>query len=69
MDALRENPGGWLGRPTPGAGGLGPLLAYDLGTGRLAWRADLPATVQVPPVPVAGGRLIQPAGPNYFCAA
>jgi outer membrane protein assembly factor BamB len=44
-----------------------PLLAYDLATGRPAWRADLPTSVQMPPVPVVGGLLIQPADLNYFC--
>jgi hypothetical protein len=46
-----------------------PLLAYDLATGRLAWRADMPTFVQTPPVPAAGGVLIQPADPGYACLA
>lgn len=46
-----------------------PLLAYDLATGRPAWRAGMPTFVQTPPVPAAGGLLIQPADPGYGCPA
>jgi outer membrane protein assembly factor BamB len=45
-----------------------PLLSYDLATGRPAWRAAMPALLQAPPVPVAGGLLIQPADSGYACA-
>jgi outer membrane protein assembly factor BamB len=51
-----------------GAGRAAPLLAYDLATGRPAWRTGLPTFVQVPPVPATGGLLIQPADPGYACA-
>jgi outer membrane protein assembly factor BamB len=44
-----------------------PLLSYDLATGHLAWRAMMPALVQAPLVPVAGGLLVQPADPGYGC--
>jgi len=53
------------GAKTPGKA---PLLAYDLGTGRLAWRALMPTFVQAPPVPIPGGLLLQPADPPYACA-
>jgi hypothetical protein len=46
-----------------------PLLSYNLATGRAAWRADMPALVQMPPVPAMGGLLIQPADPGYACAS
>jgi outer membrane protein assembly factor BamB len=46
-----------------------PLLAYDLTDGRLAWRVSLPTFVAVPPVPVTGGFLVQPADLFYACAA
>lgn len=48
--------------------GKAPLLAYDLGTGRLAWRALMPTFVQAPPVPIPGGLLLQSADPPYACA-
>jgi outer membrane protein assembly factor BamB len=51
-----------------GARQAAPLLAYDLATGRPAWRAGMPTFVQTPPVPVSGGLLIQPADPGYACA-
>jgi len=44
------------------------LLAYQAASGRLAWRAAMPAFVQAPPVLVAGGILVQPADPGYACA-
>jgi outer membrane protein assembly factor BamB len=46
-----------------------PLLSYDLATGRLDWRAAMPAFVQTPPIPAAGGLLVQPADPGDACAA
>lgn len=45
-----------------------PLLSYNLATGRPAWRARMPTSVEAPPVPAAGGLLIQPADPGYACA-
>jgi hypothetical protein len=44
-----------------------PLLSYDLATGRLDWRAAMPAFIQAPPVPAAGGLLVQPADPGDAC--
>jgi outer membrane protein assembly factor BamB len=46
-----------------------PLLSYDLATGRLDWEAAMPAFVQTPPIPAAGGLLVQPADPGYGCAS
>jgi outer membrane protein assembly factor BamB len=46
-----------------------PLLAYQTAGGKLAWRADMPAFVQPPPVLVPGGILVQSADPLYACAA
>lgn len=51
------------------AGQPAPLLAYDLATGKPAWTADMPTFVQVPPVPVHGGLLVQPADPPEGCAS
>lgn len=45
-----------------------PLLAYDIASGRLAWRAMMPAFVQAAPVRVAGGLLIQPADLGSACS-
>jgi hypothetical protein len=50
-------------------GGAAPLRAYQTASGRLAWRVGLPAFVQSPPVLVPGGILVQPADPQYACAA
>jgi outer membrane protein assembly factor BamB len=44
------------------------LLAFHLTSGRLAWRASLPAFVPVVPMPVTGGFLVQPADSVYACA-
>jgi outer membrane protein assembly factor BamB len=49
--------------------GPSPLLAFRLATGRLAWRANMPAFVQLPPVPIPGGLLIQPSDPAVGCPA
>ncbi len=46
-----------------------PLLAYQLTSGRLAWRVDLPTFVQSPPVLGPGQMLVQPADLVYTCAA
>jgi outer membrane protein assembly factor BamB len=53
----------------PRAHRAAPLLAYDLATGQPAWHANMPAFVQIPPVPAGGGLLIQPADPGYACAS
>ena len=45
-----------------------PLLAYQLASGRLAWRVDMPTFVQSPPVLVPGGILVQPGDLIYACA-
>jgi outer membrane protein assembly factor BamB len=45
-----------------------PLRSYHLATGRLAWQASMPTFALAPPVPAAGGLLIQPADPGYACA-
>lgn len=45
-----------------------PLRSYHLATGRLAWQASMPTFAQGPPIPAAGGLLIQPADPGYACA-
>jgi outer membrane protein assembly factor BamB len=47
--------------------GPSPLLSYRLATGALAWRASMPASVQLPPVPVPGGLLVQPSDPQFGC--
>lgn len=46
-----------------------PLRSYHLATGRPAWQASLPRFALAPPVPAAGGLLIQPADPGYACAS
>jgi outer membrane protein assembly factor BamB len=46
-----------------------PLLSYDLATGHPRWQAAMPAFVQTPPLPAAGGLLIQPADPGHACAS
>jgi outer membrane protein assembly factor BamB len=46
-----------------------PLRSYHLATGRPGWQASMPTFVQEPPVPAAGGLLIQPADPGYACAS
>jgi outer membrane protein assembly factor BamB len=46
-----------------------PLRSYHLATGRPAWQASMPTFAQAPPVPAAGGLLIQPADPGYACAS
>jgi len=45
------------------------LLSYDLATGRPGWHAAMPAFAQTPPVPAAGGLLVQPADPGFACAS
>ena len=45
-----------------------PLLAYQLTSGRLAWRVDLPTFVQSPPVLGPGQMLVQAADLAYSCA-
>jgi hypothetical protein len=50
-------------------GSTAPLRAYQAVGGRLTWQASLPTFVQVPPVLVPGGILIQPADTMYACAA
>jgi outer membrane protein assembly factor BamB len=44
------------------------LVSYDLATGRQDWRAALPALTQTPPLPAAGGLLVQPADPGDACS-
>jgi outer membrane protein assembly factor BamB len=51
------------------SGASAPLLAYQMASGRLAWRADMPTFVQTPPVLVPGGILVLSADPIYACAA
>jgi outer membrane protein assembly factor BamB len=52
----------------PGAtGATAPLRAYQTASGRLAWQAEMPTFVQVPPVLASGGVLVQPADPQYAC--
>jgi outer membrane protein assembly factor BamB len=46
-----------------------PLRSYQLATGRPAWQASMPTFALAPPVPAAGGLLIQPADPGYACAS
>jgi outer membrane protein assembly factor BamB len=46
-----------------------PLLSYDLASGRLDWRAAMPVFVQTPPIPAAGGLLVQPADAGYACVS
>ena len=55
---------GGAGRPEAPA----PLLAYQLTSGRLAWRVDLPTFVQSPPVLGPGQMLVQAANLVYSCA-
>jgi outer membrane protein assembly factor BamB len=75
-------PGGWQVLAVPGSGPLAvvqgepsragdpaPLLAYQLSSGRAAWRVDMPAFVQAPPVLAPGSVLVQPADPTLACAA
>jgi len=50
-------------------GGTAPLLAFHAGSGQPDWRVDLPTLVQVPPVAVPGGVLVQAADPGYACPA
>ncbi len=45
-----------------------PLLAYQMASGRLTWRVDMPTFVQSPPVLVPGGILVQPGDLIYACA-
>jgi outer membrane protein assembly factor BamB len=61
---LQGSPEGKVGRPMPPA----LLSAYQLASGRLAWRADLSAFAPLAPVPVPDGILVQPADPTYVCA-
>jgi outer membrane protein assembly factor BamB len=51
------------GRP----GEPAPLYAYDLTSGKPAWQASLPTLVTLPPLPVPGGFLLQPADAVYAC--
>jgi outer membrane protein assembly factor BamB len=46
-----------------------PLLAYQMASGRLAWRAEMPAFVQAPPLLGSSGILVLSADPLYACAA
>jgi outer membrane protein assembly factor BamB len=56
------------GNPAGRAQAPALLSAYQLTSGRLAWRADLPAFVALAPVPVPDGILVQPADSTYECA-
>jgi hypothetical protein len=44
-------------------------LAYQMASGRLAWRADMPTFVQPPPLLMPHGMLVLSADPIYACAA
>ncbi len=51
-----------------GAAGNSSLFAYDATNGHRAWRAEIPEFVQVPPVAVPGGFLVQASTPVSACA-
>jgi len=79
QDLLTEPPveGGPVGQAGPlivlqgepgRSGRPAPLAAYQAATGRLAWRAGMPAFVQPPPVLLPGAVLVQPGDPVYACA-
>jgi hypothetical protein len=38
-----------------------------MASGRLAWQVGLPTFVELPPVLVPGGILVQPTDPVYAC--
>jgi outer membrane protein assembly factor BamB len=46
-----------------------PLLAFQAASGQLAWRVQMPALVQNPPLLLPGSLLIQAADPGYACPA
>ncbi len=50
-------------------GSTAQLRAYQMASGRLAWQVGMPTFVQAPTVLVPGGILVQPADPEYACAA
>jgi outer membrane protein assembly factor BamB len=61
---LQGSPQNKEGSPPPPA----LLSAYQLASGRLAWRAGLPAFVALAPVAVPDGILVQPADPTLECS-